>query len=76
MEAPTNERAPDVFMRWLDTEIAPLMKEHGFARAGSSFTMRKPDVTVVVAFQKHPTAGWNRVTSGSTRACGRLGWLR
>ena len=57
----TGGRAQDVFKRWLDAEIGPFMKEHGFARAGISFTMRMPDVTVVVAFQKHPYSTADRV---------------
>ncbi len=62
MAASGDHRAQDVFKGWLDAEIAPFMKEHGFARAGLSFTKRKPDVTAVVAFQKHPTSSVDRVT--------------
>jgi hypothetical protein len=57
----TDDRAQDVFKRWLDAEIAPFMKERGFRRSGTSFTHRNPDATAVVAFQKHPDSTADQV---------------
>ncbi len=45
-------RAQSVFKRFVDEEIAPFLRERGFARSGSTFHVRRDDAWGVVNFQR------------------------